>query len=140
MKSRARARRAAATRWLYRTEDTLFRHNREANRERSIGELRRIARRVWRTVGTSRQLPTIRAGDGCRFGGRWTSYCTGFTEIVLARHHRNVLVLLHELTHALGPCTHGARFLTVYFDLLQRYAGYNRAFLQGLAIGRGVNL
>jgi len=137
---RVRARRASDTRWLYRVEDEMFRYNGPANAERSMAFLRALARRVWRACGNGRALPSINAGAGLRWQGRLTSYCAGFTEIVLARHHRNIVVLLHELTHALGPCLHGPKFIRVYFPLLQRFAGYNRWFLEGVAATRGVRL
>lgn len=138
---RATARRAAQTRWLYRAEDTVFRHNRHAVAERPVAALRRLAVRVWREQARAgRAVPSVTASAGCRSGGRFTSYCLGFSEIVLARHHRNLLVLLHELTHALGPCTHGPKFVRLYFRLLQRYGGYNRWFLQGIAAARGISL
>jgi hypothetical protein len=68
------------------------------------------------------------------------SYCEGFTKIVLARSQRNVLVLLHELTHALGPCVHGRKFIKLYFRLLQRYGGFARWFLETVAAERGIVL
>lgn len=124
--------RASDTRWLYRLEDETFRFNRFANTERSMDYLRRFANRVWRSVGTSRQIPTIRSVDG------GTSWCQGYSQIRLCRGHRNILVLLHELTHALGPCVHGPRFVKLYFRLLHEWAGYSRPFLEGVAAGRGI--
>lgn len=126
--------RASDTRWLYRIEDHSFRFNKYANTERSIEYLRRFANRVWRSVGSSRQVPTIRTIGG------GVSWCQGYSEIRLCRGHRNILVLLHELTHALGPCVHGPRFVKLYFRLLNEHAGYSRFFLQGVAAGRGITV
>ena len=64
----------------------------------------------------------------------------GYTEIVLARGQRTVLVLLHELTHALGPGVHGPKFVRLYFYLLRKYARFSPDFLQGVAAGRGIIL
>lgn len=140
MSERTRALRARDTRWLYRVESTALAWNREANRDTPMARLRALARRVWRAEAPGRPLPRIRAGRGVSSGGALSSYCEGYSEIVLARHHRTPLVLLHELTHALGPATHGARFVRRYFGLLWRYAGYSRWFLQQLAESRGVRL
>lgn len=133
--------RASETRWLYRLENTALKYNRSANADRSIFYLRRMAERVWRREApANRRLPDIYATDGLWDKGiqRYTSFCLGYTHIELARHHRTVLVLLHELTHALGPCHHNARFVKLYFDLLNKYAGFSRWFLQGLAAERNI--
>ena len=138
---KAKTRRAAETRWLYRTENTMFKSNVYANCDMPIEYLRRLAKRVWeKEAPKGRRFPTIIANAGQSWGGRFTSYCEGFTFIALARHHRNVLVLLHELTHALGPCVHGPKFVRLYFYLLRKYARFNQDFLQGVAAGRGIVL
>jgi hypothetical protein len=126
--------RSSDTRWLYRQEDTTFRYNRYAVAERSMSYLQRLAARIWKVEGNGRRFPDIAAVNG------GVSWCRGFTEIRLCRGHRNILVLLHELTHALGPCVHGPKFIKTYFPLLQRYGGYSRWFLQGVAAGRGIYL
>lgn len=126
--------RASDTRWLYRIEDGSFRFNRHANRERSMDYLRRLAARVWTREAPNRTLPSILSIDG------GVSWCQGYSKIRLCRGHRNILVLLHELTHALGPCVHGPRFVKLYFRLLNQYAGYARPFLQGVAAGRGITV
>jgi hypothetical protein len=136
-----RIRRAAQTRWLYRVETRAFGYNSYANRDRGIEELRKLAARVWqREAPKGRAFPSIKAGDGVMHGEHLTSYCAGFTEIVLCRTHRNILVLLHELTHALGPCQHGEAFVKLYFGLLNRWARFNMHFLQGVAAERGIVL
>lgn len=138
---RAKTRRARETRWLYQAERTLLKGNARAHEDRPIEYLRRLARRVWRAEAPQgRKMPTVKAARGMKYGGSLTSFCYGFTEIELARHHRSVLVLLHELTHALGPCVHGPKFVRLYFHLLHRYAGYNRWFLQMVAAERGIVL
>lgn len=138
---RARYRNASDTRFLYRLEDTTLRYNSYANADRSMKFLRDLADKVWAAEAPAgRRKPTITADDGVLHGGRAMSYCLGFTEIVLARSQRNVLVLLHELVHALGPIIHGPKFIRLYFKLLQKYAGYSRFFLQYLAADRGISL
>lgn len=138
---KAKTRRAAETRWLYRMESTMLKSNTYANCDMPIEYLRRLAKRVWDAEAPpGRKLPTITAGAGVSWGGQATSYCEGFTEIVIARHHRTVLVLLHELTHALGPCVHGPKFVRLYFYLLRKYARFHEDLLQGVAAGRGIVL
>ena len=139
MKARTVARRSAETRWLYGVEAAALGHNKFAWQDRPMNYLRGLAQRIWKTEAPKgRRFPAIRAGRGCPSGRYLTSYCLGFTEIELARHHRNVLVLIHELTHALGPCIHGRAFVRLYFRLLHKYAGYNRWFLQMVAAERNI--
>jgi hypothetical protein len=138
---RARHRNAQDTRWLYRLEDTTLRYNSFANSDRSMTFLRSIVDQVWQAEApAARRKPTITADYGVLHNGRAVSYCEGFTKIVLARSQRNVLVLLHELTHALGPCVHGQKFVRLYFRLLKKYAGYSRWFLETIAAERGIAL
>lgn len=135
------ARQAAATRWLYRVENELLKYNAYANADMSMKDLRAIAKTIWRAEGPhGRKLPNIVAGRGIKDRKKDTlqSFCEGYSEIVLARHQRTILVLLHELTHAIGPRLHKAKFIRTYFPLLQRYAGYSRWFLQTLADSRGI--
>ena len=139
---KAKSRRAAETRWLYRIErEFLHTTNDYANRTVSMKRLNRLAKRVWENEAPKgRRFPTIEAGKGVYYGDAWLSYCMGYTEIVLARGQRTILVLLHELTHALGPCVHGPKFVRLYFYLLRKYARFNQDFLQGVAAGRGIVL
>ena len=139
---KAKNRRAAETRWLYRIErEFLHTTNDYANRTMSMRRLNRLAKRVWDAEAPlGRRFPTIEAGKGVLYNGDWLSYCMGYTEIVLSRGQRTVLVLLHELTHALGPGVHGPRFVKLYFYLLRKYARFNQDFLQGVAAGRGIVL
>jgi hypothetical protein len=130
---------ASDTRWLYRLEDKTFRFNRRAVERRSIRTLRSLALRVWKREAPNRSLPRIVAGRGTRTKGyTFQSFCEGFSYIELARHQRTILVLLHELTHALGPCVHGPKFVRLYFRLLREWAGYSKPFLDGVASGRGI--
>jgi hypothetical protein len=117
-------RHAVQTRALYRYEGTRFRDS-HLLKVRSIKELRRLTARIWQAEKTARPdaAPAIIAGRGVYQSGRWLSYCEGRAKIVLARHERNILVLIHELTHAIGFTHHGTAFRERYFGLLRRYAG-----------------
>jgi hypothetical protein len=50
------------------------------------------------------------------------------------------LVLIHELTHALGFRYHGKTFVQRYFPLLWKYADYDQQFLIDLAATKGYAL
>mgnify|MGYP001563594160 CR=1 FL=1 len=138
---KAKTRRAVQTRWMYRMESTMLKANVYANCDMPMAYLRRLAGRVWNSEAPQgRKVPNIKAGRGEFYYDRLASSCAGYTEIVLARDHRTVLVLLHELTHALGPCVHGAKFVKLYFYLLGKYGRFHRDLLQGVAAGRGIVL
>ena len=117
-----------------------MRGNARADRLRSMEYLRRLAKEVWDGEAPSRRFPDIVAGRGIKYGGTLLSYCLGYTRVVLARNQRSILVLLHELTHALGPVNHGAKFVKLYFRLLEKYAKYDWRLLQGVAAERGIVL
>lgn len=96
-------------------------------RERSMNELRRLAKRVLSAHPPSR-VPRIVSGrgDGGLRGYGLASYTLGHPDnlIVLARTHRNVGVLLHELAHVLEPkADHGPRFRDRYYQLLADFGG-----------------
>ena len=117
-------RRAVETRALYSYEIAQFRDP-SLIQVRSMPELRRFAERLWEHAKTARNesMPQIVAGRGYFQNNRWLSYCEGRRRIVLARHERTLLVLIHELTHALGFETHGVRFRRRYFELLEQFGG-----------------
>lgn len=112
------ARRAAVTRKMYAWEDLFV----KTPPVQPIAVLRRLANRIWQENTRRRdRCPRIVAGRGLPQGGCLLSYCEGRSLIVLARHQRERRTLIHEMTHALGPETHGLRFQTRYADLLGRY-------------------
>lgn len=121
---KVRNRRAAETRRLYSFEVERLKDP-SLNRIRRIEPLRVFAERVWLSEKPRNcsRIPQIVAGDGYYQSGRYLSYCEGRWRIVLARHERNRLVLLHELIHALGYGTHGVRFRRRYLSVLKRYGG-----------------
>lgn len=114
------AQKARDTRFVYTWEFTTFRGARRLR----MATLRRLAQRVWRDARCRGPLPTIVAGRGTPYHGRLYSYCED-GRIVLARNERQVYVLLHELTHAIGYDDHDAAFLRQYQRWLRRYAGWS---------------
>jgi hypothetical protein len=127
---------AVETRRLYRFEDlALPIVAKYPVSDAPMKTLRSFATRVWRAE-TTRKMPKIVAGAGVLGpAGTLYSYCNWPERslIVLARHHRNRSVVLHELVHALGYGTHGRGFVRKYFDLLAKYARCNRAQLESHA-------
>lgn len=125
---------AAETRKMYLFEDMCVRSH-FLLKERSMKYLRAYAERVWQAERIKRPLPDIVAGDGARQGDKRYSYCisTGrnTSRIVLARHERNLAVLLHELVHALGEHygPHNKRFVKKLLHFLVVYGRENEKFL-----------
>lgn len=129
-------RRAEETKRLYRWED----YTRRAKQlpytltcERTMVDLNVFAAEVWEKHGRG-EVPKISAWNGLywkqyneRFQG-W-SYQQG-KEIKLAKRHRNRMVVLHEITHALGHYTHGRGYVKKYAQLLQEYAGLDPAWME----------
>jgi len=134
-KKRLAARRAWDTRRVYLFEKSL--HGWESTSEMSMGALRRLAERVWAKESlTYLPCPAIVAGAGIRSGGVLVSYFHWYSwRIVLTRDARVPVVVLHELTHALGYLEHGPAFMKTYMRLL---ATYGRCDPTLLALNAGV--
>lgn len=116
---RVRAKRGWHTRRVYMFEDVIDFGSPVVR----IGTLRRLGQRIWReNTGRRDRCPSIVAGKGIWDGQRFVSYCYGRADIIMARQQRTKLILIHEMTHALGPETHGKRFQNRYADLIARYA------------------
>lgn len=118
-------RRAVETRRLYRFEDLAQTFPRYALREYSLAFFRRLARKIWDAHGPwNKSLPQIDFGAGTPFGKQRVSYCDydDGRRIELAPGQRNLVVFIHEITHALGFGTHGKGFVRRYFKLLAKYA------------------
>lgn len=102
--------------------------------ERTMPDLRDFAEKVWKKHGrTGWKLPEIKPWNGLcwhqknrKFVG-WSYSGTGV--IKLAKRHRNKLVLLHELVHAMGYGTHGRGFVRKYGELLVEYGGLDEGYL-----------
>lgn len=125
------------TRRLYRFENQFSRKlPYECRRDRPITELRLIAQTVWRKWGRKgAKCPEIKCHHGYRMTGGWYSYALGYSEIYLSRSQRNVMVLLHELTHTMGHGTHGKGFVEKYIRLLVEYGWCDEGELRmGLAL------
>lgn len=136
-----KAKHAYETRWMYHTEKHVLK-NPYACKERSMDDIRIFAKMVWdqeMPKNTRKKIPTIKAGKGMFYLGKYCSYCDE-SNIVLIRSHRNYGILLHELTHAMGENFHGRSFVARYFPLLWTYANYDRNFLTIIASERGYNL
>jgi hypothetical protein len=89
---------------------------------KSIRELRYFAAWVWIREGAKGHAPTILP----KATNDHSYYMDG--RIHLARKHRNVAGLLHELAHALGhhdKLAHGPAFRKRCFRLYQQYGGWS---------------
>jgi hypothetical protein len=131
---------SAATRKAYQFHWRLNEMSAALRRDRPIGELRELARRIWREEGTSIPFPNIVCGRGWELEyWKLCSYVEALVpaRIVLSRDMRSVLVLIHELAHVLGPwdkLDHGPAFQARNFHLLSRYGGASPADLIAAAL------
>lgn len=140
-------RRASGTRWLIKAEAGPLSLNAWAVKQRDKRFLQRLLVDIWghESVAGS-TMPKLHFGRGMllrrgsAYKDMYVSYCQGRLYIELARGQRNALVLVHEVTHALGYTYHTERFIRRYFRLLARYARYDRQMLIDLARGRGIEL
>jgi hypothetical protein len=89
-----------------------------------MDELRAWARNFWKKECPSKPMPKIVAGQGIRYLNEYMSFSEKDL-IVLSRHQRNKLVLLHEICHYLGSnheLDHGPifqdRYATMFFKHL----------------------
>lgn len=105
---------------------------------RSLEYLKLRAEKIWEaSAPVSIQCPEIRS---TRAQGGFVSFCNGPT-IYLGENSRNLLYLIHELTHTLtlttierrGELHHGRRFVRRYFDLLVRHGSCELGKLVTLA-------
>ena len=115
---------AMATRSLYRNED-LIEQIWDMKRPRSLPALQTALDMLWdhysKILGARMIKPELQFGTGVKYHGRYLSFTQSLDRgqrIVLAPGERNLYVLVHELSHALGPSEHGVRFAQVYHDLL----------------------
>lgn len=91
-------------------------------RQRSMHELQLVAGLVWARERGKGKCPVIRAKPR----NDASYYCDGV--IHLARKHRSVGGLLHEMAHALGPndkLTHGPAFRRRCFRLYRMYGDWS---------------
>lgn len=116
---------AMVTRRLYAKERDVIEKIWDMRRRRSLKALQAALDLLWdyyaKKVGTRRSKPQLRLGPGTAYHGRNLSYTMNTYPgqvIELAPTEQNFYVLVHELTHALGPDQHGRRFAAIYRDLL----------------------
>lgn len=123
--------RGVETRRLYAFESSSKNYSSFANKQRPLSFLCALAADVWQKHGRSRQrVPDVAFGEGTPHGSQKVSFCEGRNYIELAETQRDVKVLLHELTHALGYGNpHGKGFVRKYFDLLEEYGRCDRGAL-----------
>lgn len=105
------------TRRLYYFEYAYFRGH-KLNKDLPINELRKQAKQLWKQI-TKKPIPKIVAGQGVYFNGRYMSYSQKDVGIVLTRSQRNIITLIHELTHQLNYDMHDKLFINAYFKLLK---------------------
>ena len=85
-------------------------------------------------------MPSVKSWNGTYYVHRdrkfkgW-SFALGYSEIKLAKRHRSIQVLLHELVHTMGFGTHGRSFVKKYIELLVAYGGMEEG---EIVIGMGM--
>lgn len=123
--------RGIETRRLYSFEANSKAISKYAQRNRSLRFLLSVADEVWAKHGRKgRGVPAVAFGEGTPHGASVASYCEGFRYIELVEGQRNVVVLVHELTHAMGYGNpHGNGFVRKYFDLLVEFGRCERGAL-----------
>jgi hypothetical protein len=116
------ARRGVMTRRIYGYEKTYLETIEKLNRPRDLGSLQRLAKKIWAEFyHGNRKIPEIRFGPGTLELGYPLSYTLGYSLIELCPGQRNVVTLVHELVHAIGPSQHGANFAQLYYKVLEKY-------------------
>lgn len=117
------------TRRLYKFE-TMFFKKHPLGKLQSIKKLKTIGHKILKEYKKS--IP-IKAGNGTFYNGRFLSYYHPDEGIVLARNERNIVTLLHEITHACGHDYHNRRFVDFYFKFLIKF-GCNKKDLKSARI------
>lgn len=133
--------RAGGTKWLMNAEAGPLACNQWATRARSLPYLRRVLIEVWgHESPAGKSLPVLDFGRGMHHLGAFVSYCDGHRYIEMANGQRCVLILMHEITHALGHPWHNNGFIRRYLRLLKKYGRYEAGVLDELAAARGIEL
>ena len=139
--TKSQRKRTLDTRRLYKFEKEWFRG--EPNLP--IKALQELAYDIWKEAGYTgyyhgdkvRPMPTVVAGKGTKYNGRYYSYCDG-ERVELARNERKKFVLIHEMVHALGYGDHDEAFVDKYFELLDHYKVCDRRTLLQVGIEYGI--
>ena len=139
--TKSQRKRTLDTRRLYKFEKEWFRG--EPNL--SIKVLQELAYDIWKEAGYTghyhgdevKPMPTVVAGKGTKYNGRYYSYCDG-ERVELARSERKKFVLIHEMVHALGYDDHDEDFVDKYFELLDHYKVCDRRTLLQIGVEYGI--
>ena len=139
--------RAVDTRRLYQFEEvnllTYAKHNEAGSKARPLYWLQELALSIWFENNRHKRrwrCPEVAFGPGVFWCGQYQSYCLGNSYVELALGQRNAIVLIHEMTHVLGPGLHNRNFCHLNFDLLERYLGYDKTELEFHAAWHGIKL
>lgn len=120
--SRRRIRAGIGTRNVYGYEKKYLSNIESLAKQRSLEELLIIAHKIWEEYYHGRRrIPNIRFGPGTKELGYPLSYTEGYSLIELAPGQQDILTLIHELVHAIGPSLHGINFTKVYYNILKDY-------------------
>jgi len=111
-----------ATRHVYGYEKKYLMTIQSLSDQRSLSYLTHLANKIWKKhYGGKRNLPIIRFGPGNKDLGYPLSYTLGYSLIELAPNQRDILTLIHELVHAIGPRLHTMNFTKTYYNILVNY-------------------
>ena len=120
--SRKSIRAGIGTRNVYGYEEKYLSTIESLGKQRSLEELLPIGTKVWEEhYHGKRRIPLIRFGPGTKELGYPTSFTEGYGLIELAPGQRDVLTLIHELVHTIGPGLHGMNFTKIYYNILKEY-------------------
>ena len=120
--ARNRIRKRVGTRHVYDYEHNVLSEIKRLAQPRDLNILTNLANKIWaQHYNGKRKIPTIRFGPGDMSHGYPLSYTLGYSLIELAPGQRDILTLIHELVHAIGPALHGASFTKKYYEILKDY-------------------
>lgn len=119
---------AIKTRNLYRFEEIYFKGT-YLSRSLSMKKLRELTKTIWDKFGKNKEIPKLVADRGVLYGGRYLSY-NQFNNIHLIRNQRDIITLVHELTHALGFDYHNKKFVDLEFNILEQIFKMDRGRLE----------
>lgn len=120
--ARRRIRAGIGTRNVYGYEKKYLSTIEALAKQRSLAELLPVANKIWEEhYHGQRRIPKIRFGPGTKELGYPLSYTLGYSLIELAPGQQDILTLIHELVHAIGPSLHGVNFTKVYYNVLKDY-------------------
>ena len=126
LKRRSIIRKGIGTRHVYKYEDELSEAFRKLSRQLSLRTLTNYTTHIWKKYyDGNRNAPVVRFGPGDMGLGRPMSYTMGYGLIELAPGQQNLITLIHELIHAMGPSLHGTNFTKKYYTILKDFIPKN---------------